>query len=160
MSVTVQKWNGPAILAKLEKQAKNGLINLANLIRDDAKINVRKDTLRLMNSLSVNWSGSGKGRIPPSGAYSKGATFRLYNNRISKRDMESVENDGVGEPAEEDGKFVVVIGTNVKKYAVHQEYNSLGRGRPYLRPAINRFSGERLKIPFISIDFYAKGYTD
>ncbi len=158
-NVTVQQWNGPAILNKLEKQAKNSLINLANLICADAKINVKKDTLRLRNSISVNFSGSGKGRIPPSGAYSKGSAYKLYGSRIHKRDKESVENDGVGEPAEEAGKFTVVVGSNTP-YSVAQEYNFMGRGRPFLRPAINRFSGERFKISFVSLDFYAKGITD
>jgi len=76
------------------------------------------DTGRLRASISTNWSDSGMSRGRVGGQADSG--------------------EGVGSPEKMDGKFMVVIGTNVK-YAPWLCWGTRRMGaRPFVRPAWDR----------------------
>lgn len=95
------------------------LIGIGFLIEKKAKRFCPVDTGRLRASISTNWSNSGMGR-------------GVVGN-------EAKEEDGIGNPRTDKGKFVVVIGTNVK-YAPFIEFGTSKMGNtPFMRAAFEQY---------------------
>lgn len=155
-SVQIKNWN-PKVIDNMVESAKGKLIMIGKAIEVDAVQNVPVDTGRLRSSISTNWSGSGKGRISPMNRF-VGAITTLYNTRISMRDKESIENDGVGEPPEEEGKFTVVVGSNVF-YSIYVEIGGMHPPKPFLRPAYEKYRLMLQKLgATVSFNFFEGGY--
>ncbi|MFH1633279.1 MAG: HK97-gp10 family putative phage morphogenesis protein [Chloroflexota bacterium] len=83
------------------------------------------DTGRLRGSVSTNWGGSGRG-----------------NGSV---DSQASPQDGIGQPAKEQSRFVVVVGTNVE----YGKFLELGtrhiRARPWLRPALEKMKSHIMR---------------
>ena len=154
MPVIVKNWNATKVLKKLESQTKQGTIALGRAIRDEAKQLCPKDTKRLAASITVNWSGSNKGRAKSSAI--PGGTTSLYGTKVLISQRTSLENDGVGEPAAEAGKFIVVIGSNVD-YAPYVEQGTARTApQPFLRPAVHKYAA--FFTSKMSLSFFSEGY--
>ena len=110
------RWDDSKFKKEVAFTAEQKVIKGCFMIANDAKRMVRVDTGRLMNSISVNWTGSG----------------------MSRGEVESPAKsiDGVGQPTDKTDEFVGVVGSNVN-YAIAQEYGtSKQAGHAYLRPAL------------------------
>lgn len=114
------------IMNKFEKR----LIAYGYELANDVKMSMRADgpslpgqppavvTGRLRASISVNWSGSGNDRATTS--------------------EPAVSGDGVGQPPIQEGKFKVVVGTNVPYGELLENGTPRLQPRPFLRPALDR----------------------
>ena len=110
------KWDDSKLKKEVDFTIEQKVIKGCFMIASDAKRMVKVDTGRLMNSISVNWTGSAMSRGEVEG--------------------NAKPADGVGKPTDKPSKFTVVTGTNVN-YAIPQEYGtSKMAAHPYLRPAL------------------------
>ncbi len=110
------KWDDRKFKKEVIFTTEQKMIKAGFMVEKDAKHFVKVDTGRLMNSISVNWTGSGM------------AEGKIENKAKS--------GDGIKQPTSKPDEFTVVVGTNVN-YAIPQEYGtSKMAAHPYLRPSL------------------------